>query len=97
MKKFIAVITDADIRYHIDQAATELEEENQIRFPGSDARAEFIEDCVSSEIDKYELYERDPFGYRPDYTTAVLDMAALYGYMTEYNPQAEIHFRSDFS
>ena len=56
MKKFTAVITDADIRYHIDQAATELEEDNLIHFPDSNARAEFIEDCVSSEIDKYELY-----------------------------------------
>ena len=81
MKKFIAVITDADIRYYIDQAATELEEENQIHFPDSAARAEFIEDCVSSEIDKYELYERDPFGYRPKYSEVVLDMADLYGYL----------------
>ena len=81
MKKFIAVITDADIRYYIDQAATELEEENQIHFPDSAARAEFIEDCVSSEIDKYELYERDPFGYRPKYREVVLDMADLYGYL----------------
>ena len=48
--KITAVITDADIRWHIDQAATELEEDNQIRFPDSTARAEFIEDCVSSEI-----------------------------------------------
>ena len=78
--KITAVITDADIRYYIDQAATELEEDNQIRFPDSDARAEFIEDCVSSEIDKYELYERDPFGYRPDYRVEVLDMADLYEY-----------------
>ena len=83
MKKFTAVITDADIRYHIDQAATELEEDDLIRFPDSDARAEFIEDCVSSEIDKYELYERDPFGYRPDYKTEVLDMADLYEYTVE--------------
>ena len=73
MKKFTAVITDADSRYHIDQAATELEEDNQIRFPDSDARAEFIEDCVACEIDKYELYERDPFGYRPDYQVEVLE------------------------
>ena len=42
--KITAVITDADIRWHIDQAATELEEDNQIRFPDSTARAEFIED-----------------------------------------------------
>ena len=40
--KITAVITDADIRWHIDQAATELEEDNQIRFPDSTARAEFI-------------------------------------------------------
>ena len=73
--KITAVITDADIRYYIDQAATELEEDNQIRFPDSTARAEFIEDCVSSEIDSYELYER-----RPDYRVTVLDMADLYEY-----------------
>ena len=42
--KITAVITDADIRWHIDQAATELEEDNQIRFPDSEARKEFIED-----------------------------------------------------
>ena len=78
--KITAVITDADIHWHIDQAATELEEDNLIRFPDSDARAEFIEDCVSSEIDSYELYERDPFGYRPDYRVTVLDMADLYEY-----------------
>ena len=81
--KITAVITDANIRYYIDQATTELEEENQIRFPDGDARAEFIEDCVSDEIEKYELYECDPFGYRPDYQTAVLDMADLYGYLIE--------------
>ena len=83
MKKFTAVITDADIRYYIDQAATEMEEDNLIRFPDTDARAEFIEDCVSSEIDKYELYERNQFGYRPDYKTEVLDMADLYEYTVE--------------
>ena len=83
MKKFTAVITDADIRYYIDQAATELEKDNLIHFPDSNARAEFIEDCVSSEIDKYELYERNPFGYRPDYKTEVLDMADLYEYTVE--------------
>ena len=80
MKKFTAVITDADIRWYIDQAATELEEDNQIRFPDSEARKEFIEDCVASEIDSYELYERNQFGYRPDYKVTVLDMADLYEY-----------------
>ena len=81
--KITAVITDADIRYYIDQEATELEDESQIHFPDVDARGEFIEDCVASEIDKYELYERDPLWYRPDYRIAVLDMADLYDYLTE--------------
>ena len=84
MKQIVAItITDEDIRYNVETAATELEEDNQIRFPDTDARAEFIEDCVASEIDKYELYERDPFGYRPDYKVAVLDMADLYEYTVE--------------
>ena len=49
-------------------------------FPDTESRAEFIEDCVSSEIDKVELYDWDPFKHRPDYAVAVLDMADLYGY-----------------
>ena len=65
--KITIVLTDADIRYRIVQAATELEEDNLIRFPDGNAHTEFIEDCVSCEVDKYELYERDPIGYRPDY------------------------------
>ena len=81
--KITIVLTDADIRYRIDQAATELEEDNLIRFPDSSARTEFIEDCVSCEVDKYELYDRDPIGYHPDYKTAVLDMAKLYEYLVE--------------
>ncbi len=82
MKTIIAfTITDADIRYNVDTAAAELEEENQIRFPDCDARAEFIDDCVSCIIDRYELYEHDPFIYTPDYEEEVLDLAKLYGYL----------------
>ena len=82
MKTIIAfTITDADIRYNVDTAAAELEEENQIRFPDCDARAEFIDDCVSCIIDRYELYEHDPFIYTPDYEVEVLDLAKLYGYL----------------
>ena len=76
---FTYTITDKDIRYNVDTAATELEEENQVSFPDSDARAEFIDDCVSCIIDKYELYEHDPFIYTPDYEEEVLDLAKLYG------------------
>ena len=82
MKTIIAfTITDADIRYNVDTAAAELEEENQIRFPDCDAWAEFIDDCVSCIIDRYELYEHDPFIYTPDYEEEVLDLAKLYGYL----------------
>ncbi len=81
--KITIVLTDADIRYRIDHAATELEEDNLIRFPDGSARTEFIEDCVSCEVDQYELYDRDPIGYRPDYKNAVLDMAKLYEYLVE--------------
>ena len=82
MKTIIAfTITDADIRYNVDTVAAELEEENQIRFPDCDARAEFIDDCVSCIIDRYELYEHDPFIYTPDYEEEVLDLAKLYGYL----------------
>ena len=78
---FTYTITDADIRYNVDTAATELEEEKQVSFPDSDARTEFIEDCVSCIIDRYELYEHDPFIYTPDYEEEVLDLAELYGYL----------------
>lgn len=78
---FTYTITDKDIRYNVDTAATELEEENQVSFPDSDARAEFIDDCVSCIIDKYELYEHDPFIYTPDYEEEILDLAKLYDYL----------------
>ncbi len=80
MKKFIATITDSEIRARFSEAVAELERNNQIRFPDSQARANFIEDCVSSEIDKYELYDSNPFSYQTNYAVEVLDMAELYGY-----------------
>ena len=78
---FTYTIMDKDIRYNVDIAATELEEEYQVSFPDSDARAEFIDDCVSCIIDKYELYEHDPFIYTPDYEEEILDLAKLYDYL----------------
>ena len=80
MKKYIAVITGDDIRSGFEDAVAQLEEDGAIRFPDTEARAEFIEDCVSCEIDRFELYDSDPFARRPDYAVAVLDMADLYGY-----------------
>lgn len=79
MRKYIATITEEDIRSGIEAAATELEEENQVHFPDREARVDFVEDCVSGIIDKIDLYERDPFMYRPDYTMEVLDTAKVYG------------------
>ena len=77
MKKHIAIITDADIRFEIETAANELEEGNQIHFPDSDARTEFLDDCISCILDKFDLYEH----YCPDYAMEILDVAKLYGYM----------------
>ena len=79
MKKYIAVITEDDIRTGFEEAVAQLEEDGAIRFPDTESRTEFINDCVSCEIDRYELYDRDP-GHRPDYAVAALDMAGLYGY-----------------
>ena len=81
MKTYSIVITEDFIRERIKEAAAELEADNEIRFPDSEARAEFIEDCVYYEIDKYELYDIDPFGERINYALVVLDMAQVYGYM----------------
>ena len=82
MKTFFTyTVTDKDIRYNVNTAATELEEENQIQFPDAGARQEFIDDCIACVIDKYELYEHDPFMYTPDYEMEVLDLAENYGYL----------------
>ena len=84
MKQVLAItITDEDIRYNVETAAQELEEENQLAFPDSDARSEFIDDCVSCVIDKYELYEHDPFMFTPDYECEVLDLSKVYGYLCD--------------
>ena len=79
MKKYIAIITDREIRSRFDEATAELERDNQIRFPDSKTRTAFIDDCVSSEIDKYELYDSNPFSQQTNYAVLVLDMAELYG------------------
>ena len=73
-------LTNEDIRFEIERAAAELEEDNQVRFPDSEAREEFIQDCTECVMDKAELYELD---YRPDYALEILDMAKLYNYLTD--------------
>ena len=74
--KYIVTITDEDVRFEIENAATELEEDHQIAFPDSDSRTEFIDDCITGVMDKLNLYET----YMPDYRMEVLDLAGLYGY-----------------
>lgn len=81
MKTYSIVITEDFIRERIREAAAELEADGDIRFPDSEARTEFIEDCVYYEIDKYELYDIDPFGEKVNYALVVLDMAEVYGYL----------------
>ena len=74
--KHISTITDEDIRYEIETATTELEEDHQIAFPDSDSRAEFLDDCITGVMDKLNIYET----YMPDYRMEVLDLADLYGF-----------------
>ena len=74
--KYIATITDEDIRFEIETAATELEEDHQIAFPDSDSRAKFLDDCITGVMDKLDLYET----YCLDYRMEVLDLADTYGY-----------------
>ena len=74
--KYIASITDEDVRSEIEMATTELEEDHQIAFPDSDSRAEFLDDCITGVMDKLNIYET----YMPDYRMEVLDLADTYGY-----------------
>ena len=74
--KYIATITDEDVRFEIETATTELEEDHQIAFPDSDSRAEFLDDCITGVMDKLNIYET----YCPDYRMEVLDLADTYGY-----------------
>ena len=80
MKKYTATVTESDIRFEIETALGELEQDGQITFPDENTRNEFVEDCVRSQIGKLELYDSNPFRSRKDYSVDVLDMAALYGY-----------------
>ena len=80
MKKYTATVTESDIRFGIETAVRELEQDRLVAFPDSDARAEFNEDCVRSEIDRIELYGSDPFTSQEDYTADTLDIAGLYDY-----------------
>ena len=81
MKKYIATITESDIRFQIETAVSELEEDGQITFPDNDTRAGFVEDCVRSEIDRVELYDSEPFRSMKDFAVDILDMAELYGFL----------------
>ena len=78
MKKY--TVSEADIRFEIETAVSELEQDGQITFPDGNTRNELIEDCVSSQIDRVEMYGSSPFRSGKHYSIDVLDMAALYGY-----------------
>lgn len=70
---FSFTITEEDIRHDVEAAAEEMEEE--LIFPNDHARSDFVNDCVSTVIDKYKFYET----YNPDYNAEVLDLAKVYG------------------
>lgn len=77
--KIVYQITDEIIRSEIKYAVNDCIENGWIVFPSVPAMNEFIDDCVSCIIDKFELYET----YTPDYTEIVMDLSKFYGYESE--------------
>ena len=82
MDFYVSIITSTDIHVRFDEAANELERDNQIRFPDSKARADFIEDCVRSKIDKFELYDSDPFNHQTKHVYDFAFFATMETYST---------------
>ncbi len=81
MKRQVTItvtLEEEEIRSCVEQAIAELEEESQIRFPDSEAREAFAEDCTGCILDKLDRCEAVAL---PDYSGEVLDMARLYGYL----------------
>lgn len=76
--RIVYKIFDTGIFEGIAGAVEEAEKFGEIAFPDTETRKEFIDDCTSEVIDKYESYET----YSPDYYSIVLDNAKLYGYIT---------------
>lgn len=80
----IVKTTDADIRAGIEDEVIDLEENDMIAFPDTDAREQFIQECTEQAIETCELnaYYEDNTS-RPDYASIVFDAAQMDGYLTE--------------
>lgn len=79
----IATITSEDVRLRIEDEVIDLEENDHLLFPDTEARFRFIEDCTDTALSWHEC---NPSYYdcvvAPDYTSIVMDAAELEGYLT---------------
>lgn len=85
----------SDIRYEIECALSIEEEEGTISFDSfascpcgdyaspSDAREDFIEECIETILQQEELYDRSPYTYSYNYTDLVLETAKDWEFLTE--------------
>ena len=78
--KIVLTVTDESIRYEVEDALRECEENEWIIFPSQEAREKFIQDCVEDVIERYELYD---FAYHPDYSELVWSLAEDCDYTTD--------------
>lgn len=73
-------ITDDDIRYDVESIVKENCDNEWIKFPNEEARAEFIDDCVEYFCDQYEDGFYDRVMERDEYEAVIIEFADDYGY-----------------
>ena len=77
MKRIVLQITDTTIKYDVEDALKEMEDNDEIEFPTIETRDEFITECVENIIERYEFYD---YEFTPDYDEIVYELAAEYEY-----------------
>ncbi len=83
MKIIVPAVTDDDIRHDVEYWVTEFKAEGWILFPDDDACNELVDECVREIVDRYELYERAPNSYCPNYDEIIFDCARDGGYIVD--------------
>ena len=85
----------ADIRYEIECALSFEEEDGTVSFDSfascpcgdyaspSDAREDFIEECVQTILQQEDYYDHTPYTYSYDYTEIVLSTAEDMDFLVE--------------
>lgn len=82
MAKIIVQITDETVKNNVEDTIKECTEEGWIDIP-QDEMPEFVQECVETIIDSYELHERDIQEFHVDYQDVVLEIAQMYGYLLD--------------